>query len=545
MHNNQTTSSRVLERRKRKVAYTLVDQDLNFLGDNDVINEWIGLKSESLAGRAIFELFPELRGAEAKLQQLFHDPASVVVLSALQRQTAAAGKRYFDLQIEAAPHQASALTLTLIDVTPQPLSPSSASSSTTQTALEDRNRDLLRLNRAGRILTSTLEMEEVLERLLQVAVQIIGAEGSSVWLWDEETPTEWLVCRAAFHQSHDPELVGQRLRAGQGIAGWTALNGKSAMTASTRKDARFFPNVDAESGFNTLSLLAVPLQIREETMGVLEVVNKIDGQFDQDDLEVAESLAAFASIAIYNAYLVTQLQQQKQDLQARNEELDAFAHTVAHDLQNPMAAILNFAELMRRDNAQIPAETHKRLLRSFVQNAHKISNIVQELLLLSTVRKIDVKSRPLDMPRIVDSALTRLSYMLDDYNAEIIMPDTWLPARGHAPWIEEVWENYLSNALKYGGRPPRVELGSTLESDGMVRFWVRDNGDGLTPEAQKKLFVPFTKLSQLKANSTGLGLSIARRIVEKLGGQVSLESQVGGGSEFSFTLPAIEEEKGD
>ncbi len=113
-------------------------------------------------------------------------------------------------------------------------------------------------------------------------------------------------------------------------------------------------------------------------------------------------------------------------------------------------------------------------------------------------------------------------------------------ALGYGPWVEEVWANYLSNAIQYGGRPPRVELGATEQADGMVRFWVRDNGPGLTPEEQARLFTPFTRLDQVRAKGHGLGLSIVRRIVEKLGGQVGVESEVGRGSVFTFTLPGMD-----
>ena len=103
-----------------------------------------------------------------------------------------------------------------------------------------------------------------------------------------------------------------------------------------------------------------------------------------------------------------------------------------------------------------------------------------------------------------------------------------------------MWVNYLSNGIKYGGRPPRVELGATVQPDGMVRFWVRDNGPGILLEEQARLFTLFTRLDQVQVKGHGLGLSIARRIVEKLGGQVGTESEIGQGSVFSFTLPGVD-----
>jgi two-component system sensor histidine kinase/response regulator len=127
------------------------------------------------------------------------------------------------------------------------------------------------------------------------------------------------------------------------------------------------------------------------------------------------------------------------------------------------------------------------------------------------------------------------------------MPTDWPSVVGHAPWIEEIWVNYISNGCKYGGVPPRLELGAQVLADGWVQFWVHDNGNGVSPEEQPRLFTPYTRLGQMqdgsllvRARGHGLGLSIVRRIVEKLGGQVGVESEnvPGCGSTFSFTLPA-------
>ena len=178
-----------------------------------------------------------------------------------------------------------------------------------------------------------------------------------------------------------------------------------------------------------------------------------------------------------------------------------------------------------------------------------MSSIVDELLLLAEVRKVEeVETKPLDMANIVVRARERLTHIIEKHQAEIILPAVWTAALGHAPWVEEVWVNYLSNAIKYGGQPPRIELGATPsqspppggDAQGrMVRFWVRDNGPGLTPEEQARLFTPFARLDQVGTKGHGLGLSIVRRIVEKLGGQVEVESKVGQGSIFSFTLPRV------
>jgi len=228
------------------------------------------------------------------------------------------------------------------------------------------------------------------------------------------------------------------------------------------------------------------------------------------------------------------LRQYAAELQARNDELDAFAHTVAHDLKNPLGMLIFI--LSEYDDSLSPEE-RAGYLAEMMRVARKMNNIIEELLLLAEVRKAEIETAPLDMAGIVAEALARLDDMITEAQAEVIVPSRWPNARGYAPWVEEVWVNYINNAIKYGGQPPRVELGAEVQPDGMVRFWVRDNGCGIAPEARARLFTPFTRLDQVRTEGHGLGLSIVRRIIDKLDGQVGVESQVGQGSVFFFTLP--------
>jgi signal transduction histidine kinase len=324
---------------------------------------------------------------------------------------------------------------------------------------------------------------------------------------------------------------------GQGIAGWVAQRGESVIVTNAPDDPRFFSGIDEQTGFLTRSLIAVPLRVRGAVTGVLEVVNKQQGDFDTNDLALIETLAASAAIAIENARLVEALRQRSIELEAHNEELDAFAHTVAHDLKGPLAPLVGYAEILMLDYEMIIDPDGLSYLRKIARSGRKMTSIVDELLLLAGARKMDVDVEPLNMSDIVADVEQRLAYMVEEYQAEIILPEAWPTALGYGPWVEEVWANYVSNGVKYGGKPPRVELGATMHPDGMVRFWVHDDGLGLTPEEQARLFTPFTRLDQVRVKGHGLGLSIVRRIVEKLGGEVGVESQVDQGSTFYFTLP--------
>ncbi len=240
------------------------------------------------------------------------------------------------------------------------------------------------------------------------------------------------------------------------------------------------------------------------------------------------------------------------DLEARNEELDAFAHTVAHDLKSLLAKTVGFTRLLEKDLSTRPVEESRSFLRIIASSGDKMSSIIDELLLLAGVRHMDkVELVPLDMARVVGQAQKRLAHLSEADQAEITLPERWPAALGHGPWVEEIWLNYMSNAIKYGARPQRVELGyDRVDSEqfspsttpgAVIRFWVRDNGPGLTAEEQAQLFTPFTRFQPTHVEGYGLGLSIVRRIVERLGGQVGIQSEVGKGSLFFFTLPVADQ----
>ncbi|MCU0496651.1 MAG: ATP-binding protein [Anaerolineae bacterium] len=229
---------------------------------------------------------------------------------------------------------------------------------------------------------------------------------------------------------------------------------------------------------------------------------------------------------------------QAMELQARNEELDAFAYTVAHDLKNPIASMMGFASLIRNYYHRMSRETVLEHIDHIIEGGQQLRSIINALLLLAGVNKQEtVEVMPIDMHNVVDDVQRRLAMMILEYDAKIHLPDDWLIGAGYPPWIEEVWMNYLSNALKYGGRPPEISMGSDRLSDGTIKFWMRDNGNGLTSEEQSRLFTPFTRLSHIKIEGHGLGLSVVQRIVTKLHGRVGVESTPGQGSTFYFTLP--------
>ncbi len=230
------------------------------------------------------------------------------------------------------------------------------------------------------------------------------------------------------------------------------------------------------------------------------------------------------------------LEQQNKQLKERNQELDTYTYSVAHDLKNPLSLILGYAELVQTEHSELSPEELNTYMNSVLFNGRKMISIINSLLLLASVRQEDVTLEYLDMHQIVDDAVRRLQRSVAEQEVSIVMPENWLTAMGYATWIEEVWVNYIGNAIKYGGKHVHIEIGMKDEGE-MIRYSVADNGPGIPKESLKEIFAPFTRLSQANIEGHGLGLSIVRRIVEKIGGSVGVDSEPGKGATFYFTLP--------
>jgi two-component system, sensor histidine kinase and response regulator len=228
------------------------------------------------------------------------------------------------------------------------------------------------------------------------------------------------------------------------------------------------------------------------------------------------------------------------ELVEQNRDLEGFAHAVAHDLRNALVPIVGTASLLSEDLESLSTEQARRQVEAIASQGTRLRRMIDDLLLLAQVREAELVMRPVDMEVLLQEAWARLVTLTQGLEGHLSAPEDWPDALGYGPWVVEVWVNYLSNALKYGGRPPEIQVGWDRASgaeEEHVRFWVRDNGHGLSVEEQSKLFRPFVQLNTIRSDGYGLGLSIVQRIVEKLGGKVGVQSSVGQGSTFWFTLP--------
>lgn len=237
-------------------------------------------------------------------------------------------------------------------------------------------------------------------------------------------------------------------------------------------------------------------------------------------------------------------------LQQRTDELQILTNTLSTDFKKPLKAIIGYSdftlELLRKADTQNVQELLKptsNYLRKILRAGRRAEEIIDTLLLLVGFSKQKITLKSLDMNLVIQQAVQRLQAQLSEYNVNLHIAQQFPRILGYAPWLEEVWFNYLSNAIQYGGNPPVVEIGYEVQDKHTVRFWIRDNGNGLSSEMQQRLFSQFDRQSThgVYVAGQGLGLAIVQHVIYSLGGQVGVESEIGAGSLFYFTLPLAAE----
>lgn len=222
------------------------------------------------------------------------------------------------------------------------------------------------------------------------------------------------------------------------------------------------------------------------------------------------------------------------------EDLQAFGYAVAHDLKQPISVLQTSLDLLNRyiNNDDETRAYHK--IQQLQDTVSKMTSTLDSLILFARIRETtEIEMSSVNMHDLINDVQGQLDHMITASGATITVQSDLPIARGYAPWIERIWENYISNAIKYGGHPPALEIGSTPYADDVVAYWVKDNGEGFDSLDKEKLFLPFSRLRERKVSGQGLGLAIVSLIVRRLGGEVIVNSKRGEGSLFGFTLNRV------
>jgi signal transduction histidine kinase len=409
--------------------------------------------------------------------------------------------------------------------------------------------DLTSVLRASQVISSEIVQEKLLAALIKVVMESAGADRGALL---QQRDGEWQCAiegrSVASGMQIERSLPVSADRFPLSVVHYTA-RARETVVRDRRGASGSFSEDPYVADTQVRSLLCMPLVNQSRLVGVLYLENSVsDGAFSEARLQFLRMLAAQMATSLENSDLFSNLERMVEQrtaelreanvsLVSSNQELDAFARTVAHDLKNPLGTIAGYTRYLIDDVASIPADEVVEVLGRIEQTSEHTVRIVNELLLLASVRKGDVKMVPVAMGPVVQGALDRLNAMIGKHHAVIEVPAQWPLVLGHALWIEELWANYISNAVKYGGVPPHIQVGADLPEGGRVRFWVRDNGPGITEAEQQKIFAEFARLEGARGEGHGLGLSIVKRIADRLDGVVGMTSRIGEGSVFYFTLP--------
>jgi signal transduction histidine kinase len=405
------------------------------------------------------------------------------------------------------------------------------------------------LNRAGRVLTSTLESQEVLNLVMREVIQAFNAEDGSVVLVDEARSHLYF---AAVASPVADDLIGTPIPMGHGIVGWAIERGESVLSQDARTDERFYEQIDQQTGMSTQSLLCVPLVSRDEVIGAIEVMNPKSGQFTLYDLQMLESLAPQAAIAIENAFLFENVKQQMAELERTQgqllqaEKLSAIGELVAgvaHELNNPLTAVVGYAQLLL-ETCEDPevCEDLERINRE----AQRSARIVQNL--LAFARRQSSEKHSIELGQALDKAIDLLAYQLQVDNISLvreISPEPMI-VLGDRYQLQQVFLNLITNAYqamhKAYGRGTLTIRTEHVNGD-IARIYFADDGPGVPAEIVNRIFDPFFTTKDV-GEGTGLGLSICLGIVQEHEGRIWLDQEVERGATFVVELPLDGEEPG-
>lgn len=410
--------------------------------------------------------------------------------------------------------------------------------------LSEKIHEVVILKQVGETISSTLDLQAILAALLGAARDALHSEASSLLLVEEATGD--LVFEVALGERGE-RVKEFRLKRGQGIAGWVAEHGEPLCIPDVSRDPRFLTQVDATTGFITKSVLCVPLRLKGTVIGVIEAMNKRGTRpYDSDDQRLLQAIGSQAAVAIENAKLYQRVSQQLEDLKRLERVKDDLTQLLVHDLKTPLTSIvLNLDMLPPPEGAE--AARWARHVGDAKRSCRSLMTLVANLLDISSMEegKLRLSREPLVLADLVASVMGEFRVQAEEEEEGIqlgadVPPDLPLVRADH-DLLRRVLANLLSNALKHSPPKSGVQIRAALaKAGGVVRVDVVDQGEGIPEAYHQKIFEKFGQVETARPGprlNKGLGLTFCKLAVEAHGGRIWVQSAVGRGSTFSFTIP--------
>jgi signal transduction histidine kinase len=404
---------------------------------------------------------------------------------------------------------------------------------------------LTALGEVGRAVSSTLDLDTVLDTIVTRAVQLSGTNGGVIYEYEEATQTFQLRASHRTEAEVVDALRAAPIQLGEGATGQAAVRQIPVEVPDILEDQQHqFERVRSiliRLGYR--SVLSIPLLLEERILGALTVSRREPGTFPPETVNLLQTFATQSALAIQNARLFREIADKSRQLEAASRHKSEFLANMSHELRTPLNAILGFSEVLAERMFGEVNDKQAEYLQDILSSGRHLLSLINDILDLSKVEagRLELELGRFHLPTALDNALTlvreratrhgiTLTQTVDERLGDIVADERK---------VKQILLNLLSNAVKFTPEGGRVGLTATAAADG-ITIAVSDTGIGIAPEDQAAIFEEFRQVGRAdarKQEGTGLGLTLAKKFVELHGGRIWVESHVSQGSTFSFTLP--------
>ena len=418
--------------------------------------------------------------------------------------------------------------------------------------LEARTRDLAKsvgelraLGDVGQAVSSTLDLEKVLATIVSHAIQLSGCDCGVIYEYDESAQEFNLRATHRMEEEVVEGLRAARVRLGEGATGRAATT-RMPVQIPDILDQREFTGTSVRpliTRFGYRSLLSVPLLREQQILGGLTVLRRQTGEFKPEVVNLLQTFATQSALAIQNARLFREIEEKSRQIEAANRHKSEFLANMSHELRTPLNAIIGFSEVLQEKLFGDLNEKQAEYTDDILTSGQHLLSLINEILDLSKVEagRMELELSSFDLPLAIDNARTfvRERAVKHGITLDVDVDDRLGEYVGDERKIKQILLNLLSNAVKFTPEGGRITI-TANKTENSAEISVSDTGIGIPPAEQPTIFEEFRQVGgdyAHKKEGTGLGLTLAKKFVELHGGKIWVESEVGKGSTFSFTLP--------
>lgn len=404
--------------------------------------------------------------------------------------------------------------------------------------LAGKEKLLLQLVELSVTLNSTLDLNELLQLITSTATEALNCEAASILLYSEKSPRLYF---AAATGSDPDKLAEIPVPIDSSLAGTIFRTNQPLILNDAEQDPRHYSLVSDHINFKVKTLLGVPMPIKDQTVGVLEAVNKRDGNFNESDTAVLSVIAAHAAIAINNARLLKARQQALEKVRVMNEIKSNFLSLASHELRTPLGIIIGYATFLQSDSRGENNDHAGHVLAA----AAKMRTLLDQMNNLTMLQSDEMILRKMSVPvqDILNFALDEIKYTAARRDLQLVLAfrEESIPVNVDPEKTTLAIVNLLNNAILFSPEKSEITLGAVAQGD-QVMIWVQDRGIGIPVDKLQKVFEEFYQIEPPNTRhhgGLGIGLTIAKGIIEAQGGSIWAESEgKGRGSTFKVLLPA-------